>query len=91
MGHESFADKKDVLEETQRNAALALLLFVFVAGRASAQGEAEISGVVTDAGEGVIPGAAVKVESTDTGAVRELVTDEKGGMTRLCLPIGDYE
>jgi hypothetical protein len=70
---------------------LALLVFVLVAGRASAQGEAEISGVVTDSNGGVIPGAPVKVESADTGAVRQLVTDEGGRYDAPLLPIGAYE
>lgn len=70
---------------------LALLFFVFGARGASAQGEAEISGTVTDANGGVIAGAAVKVQSTDTGAVRALVTDEAGRYDAPLLPIGGYE
>lgn len=83
--------RKKFLRSASDNAVLASLLLVLVAGRASAQGEAEISGVVTDAGAGVIPGAAVKVESADTGAVRELLTDDRGRYDAPLLPIGSYQ
>jgi len=66
------------------------LLLAFAIGTAWGQGEAEISGVVTDTEGGAIPGATVKVQSTDTGAVRELVTDEGGRYDAPLLPIGNY-
>ena len=71
-------------------ALMVLLLIGFGAGHVWAQGEAEISGVVTDAEGGAIPGATVKVESVETGAVRNLTTDERGRYDAPLLPIGNY-
>jgi hypothetical protein len=60
------------------------------AGIARAQGEAAISGVVTDESGSVIPGATVKVTNVDTGAVRELSTDQAGRYDAPVLPVGSY-
>ncbi len=67
-----------------------LLLIGFAAVHVWAQGEAEISGVVADAEGGAIPGATVKVENAETGAVRNLATDEAGRYDAPLLPIGNY-
>ena len=49
-----------------------------------------ISGTVTDASKAVLPGVAVEVVNTDTGAARELVTDTDGRYRALNLPPGPY-
>lgn len=49
-----------------------------------------IQGVVSDATGGVLPGATVTVRNTETGASRELVTNELGFYSATFLPIGRY-
>ena len=66
---------------------LALLL---VTTNAWAQATAQISGTVTDASGGVLPGATVNAIQTDTGLRRETVTNELGVFTLTNLPIGPY-
>lgn len=76
---------------TNARRALTLLLFMgFAAVHVWGQGEAEISGIVTDAQNGAIPGATVKVENAETGAVRNLTTDDAGRYDATLLPIGNY-
>ena len=76
---------------TSARRALTLLLFIgFAAVHLWAQGEAEISGIVTDTQNGAIPGATVKVENAETGAVRNLTTDDAGRYDVPLLPIGNY-
>ena len=67
-----------------------LLSLSVVAGGVLAQGEAGISGVVTDASGSVIPGASVKVLNMETGAIRDLSTDDQGRYDAPLLPIGTY-
>jgi Carboxypeptidase regulatory-like domain len=67
-----------------------MFLLAFAAGVARAQGEAEISGVVTDSDGAVIPGTSVRVQNSETGAVRDLLTDEEGRYDAPLLPIGNY-
>src|SRR6476661_5879040 len=50
-----------------------------------------ITGTMTDASGAVLPHASVKIRNVDTGAVRELVTDENGRYTASQLPLGNYE
>lgn len=50
-----------------------------------------ITGVVTDASGGVLPGATVTVTNTRTGFTLERVTTEAGTYTAPLLPVGDYE
>ena len=58
---------------------------------AQAQGEAAISGTVTDASGSAIPDAAVTVQNVETGAVRNIVTDAEGRYDAPLLPIGNYK
>jgi hypothetical protein len=61
------------------------------AGTLSAQSTAgSISGAVTDASRGVLPGTTVDVVNLDTGARRTLVTDADGRFRALNLPPGRY-
>jgi hypothetical protein len=73
-----------------RAGLMAVLFFVTVASIARAQGEAGLSGVVTDPSGSAIPGAAVKVENVETGAVRDVTTDSAGRYDVPLLPIGNY-
>ena len=50
----------------------------------------QISGRVTDASGGVLPGVTITVTQTDTGLVRTTVTNETGAYTVPSLPVGPY-
>jgi outer membrane receptor protein involved in Fe transport len=50
-----------------------------------------ITGVVTDATGGVLPGATVNAKAVGTGALRTVFTDEAGRFVLASLPPGDYE
>lgn len=52
---------------------------------------ARISGVVSDASGGVIPGARVIIANIETGVRRSAVTDEQGRFVVPQLPPGFYE
>jgi hypothetical protein len=56
-----------------------------------AQGEASISGLVTDGTGSAIPRATVKVTNVETGAVRTVLTDIAGRYNAPLLPVGTYE
>jgi Carboxypeptidase regulatory-like domain/TonB dependent receptor-like, beta-barrel len=76
-------------------AALVAALLVFgLAGTALAQTDvttSRVSGTIKDAEGGVLPGVAVEVKSTETGQVRQTVTDGKGFYRVVDLPTGTYE
>ncbi len=55
-----------------------------------AQGEASIWGVVTDSSGAAVPTATVKVQNTETGAARNLVTDGSGRYDAPLLAVGGY-
>ena len=56
-----------------------------------AQGDASITGVVTDSTGGAVPEASVKVRNVETGAVRNLTADGNGRYDATLLPVGNYE
>jgi len=56
-----------------------------------AQGEAAIQGTVSDTSGGAIPGAAIRAKNLETGAERNLVTDDAGHYDAAGLPVGRYE
>ncbi len=58
-----------------------------------AQGAAtgSISGTIKDTTDAVLPGATVVIKQTDTGATREVVTDQRGRYAAPNLPPGPYE
>ena len=60
-------------------------------GSAWAQGEASISGVVTDSTGAIIAGATVKVRNAETGVTRTLVSDSSGRYEASLLSVGKYE
>jgi len=49
-----------------------------------------LQGTVTDSGGGVLPGVSVSVKNEETGAVREVVTNEVGFYNATFLAIGRY-
>ena len=69
-----------------------VLLAIFLMPRgAGAQGAGgAITGSVTDQTSGVVPGATVTIRNDDTGAMRELVTNEHGRFRAPGLPPGPY-
>ncbi|MEO8520835.1 MAG: TonB-dependent receptor [Acidobacteriota bacterium] len=72
-------------------AGLAALLLVLLAAPATAQTvTGRISGRVTDASGGVLPGVTITVTNTNTGLVVERVTDETGQYVATNLPVGPY-
>ena len=72
-------------------AACSFLLAAVPAFAQSQATTAEINGRVTDAQGGVLPGATVTVNSSDTGYTRSVVTNAEGLYTIPLLPPGNYE
>ena len=55
-----------------------------------AQSTAQISGIVSDGTGAVLPGVEVAVTQTDTGLVRNVVTNDTGAYVVPNLPVGPY-
>jgi hypothetical protein len=55
-----------------------------------AQGDASINGDVRDSSGAAIPNVAIQVKNTETGALRNIVTDEAGRFEATSLPVGHY-
>jgi outer membrane receptor protein involved in Fe transport len=73
-------------------AAVALALFLSLAGPATAQTETgRITGVVTDATGGILPGVTVQAKAVGTGATRTVVTDNLGVYVFANLPPAQYD
>jgi hypothetical protein len=69
-----------------------LLVFSSVASHARAQGlTGQISGVVTDSGGGVLPGASVVLKNAGTNSTRETVTGTDGAFVFPDLLAGKYD
>src|SRR5688572_7187685 len=77
---------------TRLRGSFVVLVVLLGATGASAQvgSTAQISGVVSDASGGVLPGADVTAIQTETGFKRSGVTDANGSYTLSNLPIGPY-
>jgi hypothetical protein len=70
---------------------IAMVLFLILAGRASAQlTTADIVGTVTDSTGAVIPGASVSLVNTETHDTRQAVTSDGGDYQFSLLPVGTY-
>jgi hypothetical protein len=67
-----------------------LFVLLFGSTPSFAQSTASISGVVKDAGGGVIPGAAVVVKNETTGESQETVSDKDGAYRVTALGAGTY-
>src|SRR5437899_11398436 len=52
---------------------------------------ASLQGTVYDPSGGFVPGAAIEVRNAEQGAVRALITDDKGRYREPLLPPGGYE
>ena len=70
---------------------MAALLSLMAASAARAQGEASVSGTVTDATGSAIPHVAVKIINTETGATRITLADDSGRFEAALLAVGPYE
>jgi hypothetical protein len=68
-----------------------LLTISLAAPLGRAQGEASISGVVTDATGSAIPHAAIKITNTEKGSVRTTFSDVSGRFDASLLAVGRYE
>ena len=69
-----------------------LIVFSSVASHARAQGlTGQISGVVTDSGGGVLPGASVVIKNAGTNSTRETVTGADGAFLFPDLLAGKYD
>lgn len=73
----------------KRSPVVALLMVLF-AGQAFAQATASLRGRVTDPQGGAIAGATVTVRQESNGALRDTVTDAKGGFVVSELTPGAY-
>jgi hypothetical protein len=67
-----------------------LLMISMAAPLVRAQGEASISGKVTDASGSAIPHASIKIISEEKGSVRTTGTDEAGNFYAPLLSVGKY-
>jgi carboxypeptidase family protein len=72
-------------------AGIFILLLLATPGTAWAQGEASISGIITDSTGAVIVGATVKVRNIETGVTRTQTSDAGGRYEATLLPVGKYE
>ena len=70
-----------------------LLLLVVASATASTQAvsTAQINGIVKDSGGLPLPGVTVTMTQTDTGLVRNTVTNETGAYIITNLPVGPYK
>jgi outer membrane receptor protein involved in Fe transport len=72
--------------------AVALAAFFTLSASAAAQTETgRITGVVTDATGGILPGVTVNAKAVGTGATRTVVTDSAGQYVFANLPPAQYE
>jgi len=70
---------------------LAVLPFAAFPRPLRAQGDASVWGSIKDPSGAGIAGATVKIKNLETGAERELVTDEGGRFSAPSLAVGNYE
>src|SRR5215471_1331471 len=68
---------------------IGLTLLVSIASWAALNGDVE--GVIKDSTGALVPGALVTITSTETGAQRTMMSDERGHFIGTLLPIGTYE
>src|SRR6266849_2932328 len=73
-----------------RSGFLLLSVWLSLATLTSAQGDASIQGTVCDSSGAAIPGVAIQVKNLETGAQRNLLTDESGRFDAASLPLGRY-
>ena len=69
---------------------VAVMLGAAVSARAQGEASAVVTGVVTDAQSGVLPGVAVTLRNVETGTVRTVVTEADGRYRLAGLQPGRY-
>src|SRR5438309_3401937 len=67
-----------------------LLVSIVICNAVWAQSTAQVSGTIKDQTGAVLPGAEVTVTQTETGLMRNTITDETGSYVLTNLPIGPY-
>ena len=65
---------------------LLLGVWLSLATLSSAQEDASIQGTVSDSSGAAIPNVAIQVKNLETGALRNLLTDEEGYFDAASLP-----
>jgi hypothetical protein len=70
--------------------SIGLLISVLSCSTAWAQATAQISGAVRDQSSAVLPGAEVTATQTETGIVRNTISNETGSYVLSNLPLGPY-
>ena len=73
-----------------RSGFLLLSVWLSLATLISAQEDASIQGTVNDSSGAAIPGVTIQVKNLETGALRNLRTDEAGRFDAASLPVGRY-
>jgi hypothetical protein len=84
----------NLTKRTQLLLGLIALIGVMILGTSTLEAQlttATLSGTVTDASGGVIPGASVSVLHVETGSVRSTVSDDEGRYRVPLLQPGSYE
>src|SRR5258705_11556717 len=77
-----------------RRFSLAALLFAFVSVATAAMAQTTngvISGIISDAQGGVLPGVTVTARNAETGLARTVVTESDGRFRLAALPPGRYD
>src|SRR6201993_1946442 len=69
---------------------VALLLIVLIPHSASAQATATLNGVVRDSSGAVLPQATVTLQNTNTGTLRDSLTNDAGLYVFVSVPPGEY-
>ena len=85
-------DNMDTLRLSIKNWTIFSLLTLSLTVTAWGQAVgAALSGTVTDDSGAGMPNAAVTVRNLETGAMRQLVTDEAGRYSAPSIPVGPYQ
>ncbi|HEY3161977.1 MAG TPA: carboxypeptidase-like regulatory domain-containing protein, partial [Vicinamibacterales bacterium] len=77
-----------------RGVSIAALLFAFISVATPAMAQTTngvISGIISDAQGGVLPGVTVTARNAETGLMRTVVTEGDGRFRLAALPPGRYE
>ena len=69
---------------------VALVLLLVIPNSASAQATATLNGVVRDSSGAVLPQATVTLQNTDTGTLRDSLTNDSGLYVFVSVPPGEY-
>src|SRR5687767_3715722 len=68
-----------------------IFILLFVASPVGAQTvTGTIQGQVADSTGSVLPGVSIQIRNQDTGAARQLTTNDQGFYTATFLPVGRY-